>query len=142
MDEFYELTGRRYGRIRTWNIEKSDYVIVGMGSMVVQAHAVAEYLQKTRKLKVGILDVTMFRPFPGDLIGKVLKGKKGVVVLERTDQPLAEDLPLMREVRVRPFQVRGKRPGRWRAALGEVRNLSQLQGYPSNVFRSLWPGFP
>jgi pyruvate-ferredoxin/flavodoxin oxidoreductase len=29
----------------------------------------------------------------------VLKGKKGVAVLERTDQPLSEDLPLMREVR-------------------------------------------
>ena len=99
MDEFYELTGRRYGRISTWDIKSADYVIVGMGSMLVQAHAVAQYLKKTRKLKIGILDITMFRPFPGDLIGKVLKGKKGVAVLERTDQPLAEDLPLMREVR-------------------------------------------
>jgi len=99
MDEFYELTGRRYGRIHSWDIEKADYVIVGMGSMLVQAHAVAKYLKKTRKINVGVLDITMFRPFPGDLIGKVLKGKKAVTVLERTDQPLAEDLPLMREVR-------------------------------------------
>ena len=99
MDEYYELTGRRYNRVSGWNMEKSDYVIVGMGSMLVQAQAVAEYLQKTRKLRIGVLDVTMFRPFPGDLIGKALKGKKGVAVLERTDQPLAEDLPLMREVR-------------------------------------------
>ncbi len=99
MDEYYELTGRRYDRISGFELDKADYVIVGMGSMIVQARGVAEYLQKTRKLKVGVLDVTMFRPFPGDLIGKALKGKKGVVVLERTDQPLAEDLPIMREVR-------------------------------------------
>ena len=99
MDEYYELTGRRYNRISGFELEKADYVIVGMGSMIVQARGVAEYLQKTRKLKVGVLDVTMYRPFPGDLIGKALKGKKGVVVLERTDQPLAEDLPIMREVR-------------------------------------------
>ncbi|MES9927399.1 MAG: 2-oxoacid:acceptor oxidoreductase family protein, partial [Candidatus Thiodiazotropha sp. 6PDIVS] len=79
--------------------EKADYLIVGMGSMIVQAHGVADYLEKTRKLKVGVVDITMFRPFPGDLLGQVLKGKKGVCVLERTDQPLAEDLPLMREVR-------------------------------------------
>jgi pyruvate-ferredoxin/flavodoxin oxidoreductase len=46
-----------------------------------------------------VVDVTMFRPFPGDLIGRLLKGRKGVAVLERTDQPLAEDLPIMREVR-------------------------------------------
>ena len=41
----------------------------------------------------------MFRPFPGDLLGEILKGRKGVAVLERVDQPLADDLPLMREVR-------------------------------------------
>ncbi len=99
MEEYYELTGRRYTRINSFNIDKADYVIVGMGSMVVQARGVAEYLKKTRKLNIGVVDITMFRPFPGDLLGKALKGKKGVVVLERTDQPLAEDLPLMREVR-------------------------------------------
>ena len=99
MDEYHELTGRRYNRIGSFEIEKADYVIVGMGSMIVQARGVAEYLLKTRKLKVGVIDITMFRPFPGDLLGKVLKGKKGVVVMERTDQPLAEDLPIMRELR-------------------------------------------
>ena len=99
MDEYYELTGRRYDRVSTFDIEKADYVIIGMGSMIVQARGVAEYLQKTRKLKVGVVDITMFRPFPGDLLGKILKGKKGVAILERTDQPLAEDLPIMREVR-------------------------------------------
>jgi pyruvate-ferredoxin/flavodoxin oxidoreductase len=79
--------------------EDADYLILGMGSMIVQAEAVADYLRETRKLKVGVVNMTMFRPFPGDLLGHVLKGKKGVAVLERTDQPLAEDLPLMREVR-------------------------------------------
>ncbi|MEW8318830.1 MAG: 2-oxoacid:acceptor oxidoreductase family protein [Candidatus Thiodiazotropha sp.] len=99
MEEYYQLTGRRYQRLGCYNTEKADYVIVGMGSMIVQAHGVADYLEKNRKLKVGVVDITMFRPFPGDLLGAVLKGKKGVCVLERTDQPLAEDLPLMREVR-------------------------------------------
>ena len=50
-------------------------------------------------IKVGVVNLTMFRPFPGDLLGKMPAGKNGVTVLERTDQPLAEDLPLMREVR-------------------------------------------
>lgn len=99
MDEYYELTGRRYHRISSYKTEDADYIIVGMGSMIVQAQTVADYLRETRKLKVGVIDVTMFRPFPGDLMGRAIKGKKGVVVLERTDQPLAEDLPLMREVR-------------------------------------------
>ncbi len=99
MAEFYELTGRRYGRIGTYRTDDADYVIVGQGSVVSTAEAVADYLRETRKLKVGVVNLTMFRPFPGDLLGHALKGKKGVVVLERTDQPLAEDLPLAREVR-------------------------------------------
>ncbi|MDK9724007.1 MAG: 2-oxoacid:acceptor oxidoreductase family protein [Sterolibacteriaceae bacterium MAG5] len=99
MEEFGELTGRHYSRIGAYRTADADYVIVGMGSMVVQAEAVADYLRETRKLKVGVVNMTMFRPFPGDLLGHLLKGKKGVAVLERTDQPLAEDLPLIREVR-------------------------------------------
>ena len=99
MDELAALTGRRYQRVSGFKTEDADYIILGMGSMIVQAEAVADYLRETRKLKVGVVNLTMFRPFPGDLLGQVLRGKKGVAVLERTDQPLAEDLPLMREVR-------------------------------------------
>ena len=98
-DEYYELTGRRYKRIDLYNVEEADYVIVGMGSLIGQSQAVVDYLKESRGLKVGVLDLTMYRPFPGDLIGAALKDKKGVVVLERTDQPLAEDLPVMREIR-------------------------------------------
>ncbi len=99
MAEYAGLTGRRYQRVASWRCEDADYLIVGMGSMIVQAEAVADWLRETRKLKVGVVDLTLFRPFPGDLIGALLKGRKGVAVLERTDQPLAEDLPLMREIR-------------------------------------------
>jgi pyruvate-ferredoxin/flavodoxin oxidoreductase len=97
--EYGELTGRKYGQIDTYLCDDADYVILGMGSMTVQAAAVADYLRASRKLKVGVVNITLFRPFPGDLLGHALKGKKGVAVLERTDQPLSEDLPLMREVR-------------------------------------------
>ena len=99
MDEFYELTGRRYHRVATYRVKDADYILLGQGSMIVQAEAVADYLRKTRKLKVGVVNITMFRPFPGEILGGILKGSKAVAVLERTDQPLAEDLPLMREVR-------------------------------------------
>jgi len=97
--EFKALTGRDYNRIDTYRCEDADYVILGQGSMTVQAAAVADWLRDNRKVKVGVVNITMYRPFPGDLLGHVLKSKKGVAVLERTDQPLSEDLPLMREVR-------------------------------------------
>ncbi|MCB1019299.1 MAG: 2-oxoacid:acceptor oxidoreductase family protein, partial [Acidobacteria bacterium] len=57
-------------------------------------------------------NLVMFRPFPADLIGRAIKGKKGVAVLERLDQPMAVDLPLMREIRatVSKCQENGRDP--------------------------------
>ncbi|MBW2191291.1 MAG: 2-oxoacid:acceptor oxidoreductase family protein, partial [Deltaproteobacteria bacterium] len=98
-EEFYALTGRRYERVMTYRADDADYLIVGQGSMVPSAEAVVDYLRETRGLKVGVVDMLMFRPFPSDLIGRIIQGKKGVCVLERLDQPLAVDLPLMREIR-------------------------------------------
>ncbi len=97
--EYAQLTGRRYDRVMTYRMEDADYVILGQGSVVPSAEVVADYLRETRGIKVGVVDLVMFRPFPADRIGEVLKGKKGVVILERLDQPLAVDSPIMREVR-------------------------------------------
>ncbi|MEP0368301.1 MAG: 2-oxoacid:acceptor oxidoreductase family protein [Cyclobacteriaceae bacterium] len=97
--EYKALTGREYQRVMTYRAEDADYLIVGQGSVVTSSEAVVDYLRKTRGIKVGVVDLVMFRPFPSDLISKIIKGKKGVVVLERLDQPLASDNPVAREIR-------------------------------------------
>jgi len=97
--EFHELTGRDYDRVSTYRADDADYLIVGQGSLIPTAQVVADYLRETRDIRVGVVDLVMFRPFPSDKLGPILKGKKGVAVLERLDQPLAVDLPLMREIR-------------------------------------------
>jgi pyruvate-ferredoxin/flavodoxin oxidoreductase len=99
MEEFHRLCGRRYQRVEGYRTDDADYLILGQGSVVPSAQAVADYLRATRKLKVGVVNLLMFRPFPRDLLGALLQGRKGVAVLERLDQPLAADLPLMREIR-------------------------------------------
>lgn len=98
-NEFFQLTGREYKRVMSYKAEDADYLILGQGSVITSAEAVVDYLRKTRKIKVGVVDLVMFRPFPDDFIGKLLKGKKGVVMLERLDQPLATDPPIAREIR-------------------------------------------
>ncbi len=98
-EEYYALTGRRYERVMTYRADDAEYLIVGQGSMIPSAEAVVDYLRESRGLKVGVVDMLMFRPFPSDLLGHIIQGKKGVAVLERLDQPLAVDLPLMREIR-------------------------------------------
>ena len=98
-DEFAALTGRRYARVLTYRCDDAEYLIVGQGSLLPTSEAVADYLRDTRGLKVGVVNLVMFRPFPADLLGTILRGRRGVAVLERLDQPLAVDLPLMREIR-------------------------------------------
>ncbi len=99
MSEFAELSGRRYAPVLGYRLEDADYVLVGQGSVIPNAEAVADYLREKRGLKVGVLDMVMFRPFPSDLVARALAGKKAVAVLERVDQPLAVDAPLLREIR-------------------------------------------
>jgi pyruvate-ferredoxin/flavodoxin oxidoreductase len=99
MDEFVALTGRRYARAVGYRLDDAEYAIIGQGSVVANAEAVADHLRETRGLKIGVLDLTMFRPFPADLVSRLLSGIKAAVVLERVDQPLAVDAPLLREIR-------------------------------------------
>ncbi len=97
--EYAQLTGRYYERVMSYKSRDAEYLILGQGSLIPSAEVVSDYLRETRGIKVGVIDLVMFRPFPADLLSQLLKGKKGVVILERLDQPLAEDLPIAREVR-------------------------------------------
>jgi len=98
MDEYAALSGRRYRRATGYRLDDAEYVIVGQGSVVANAEALVDHLRE-QGLRIGVLNVTVFRPFPADLITRLLVGKKGAVVLERVDQPLAVDAPLVREIR-------------------------------------------
>ena len=63
MEEYAELTGRRYARVMGYRMEDAQYVLLGQGSVVSNAEAVADYLRAERGLKVGVVDIAMFRPF-------------------------------------------------------------------------------
>ncbi len=99
MEEYAALTGRRYARATGYRLQDAEYVIAGQGSLISNAEAVVDHLRETRGLKVGVLNLTMFRPFPTDILTHLIKGKKAVAVLERVDQPLAVDQPILREMR-------------------------------------------
>jgi pyruvate-ferredoxin/flavodoxin oxidoreductase len=98
--EFAELTGRNYGLISEYNCEKADLVFVALGSAVENIEAMIDYLKATRDIEVGVIHVNVFRPFPQNAIIKALKGKKKVIVLERTDEPLSGDNPLTRDIKI------------------------------------------
>ncbi|HSA56375.1 MAG TPA: 2-oxoacid:acceptor oxidoreductase family protein, partial [Gemmatimonadaceae bacterium] len=99
LEEYAALTGRRYARASGYRLDDAEWVLAGQGSVVANAEAVADWLRDEEGLRVGVLDLTMFRPFPADIVTRLLRGKRAVTVLERVDQPLAVDPPLLRELR-------------------------------------------
>jgi pyruvate-ferredoxin/flavodoxin oxidoreductase len=98
-EDFGNLTGRHYGLISKYKTDDADTVFVSLGSAAENIEAAVDYLRQTRGVKVGSIHINVIRPFPEAAIVAALKGKKNVIILERTDEPLAGDNPLGRDIR-------------------------------------------
>jgi pyruvate-ferredoxin/flavodoxin oxidoreductase len=97
--KYGELTGRSYTPVDRFKMEDAEYAIVAMGSSVETAKAAAIWLRENRGWKVGVVGVTLFRPFPAQEIIEALSGTRAFAVLERMDDPLAKDNPLTCEIK-------------------------------------------
>jgi pyruvate-ferredoxin/flavodoxin oxidoreductase len=97
--DFGELTGRYYGLVTEYKTEDADTVFVSLGSAAENIEAAVDYLRQTRNSSVGSVHVNVIRPFPEAALVAALKGKKNVIILERTDEALSGDNPLGRDIR-------------------------------------------
>jgi len=97
--DFGELTGRHYGLITKYKTDDTDTVFVSLGSAAENIEAAVDYLRETRGIAVGSIHVNVIRPFPEAAIVEALKGKKNVIILERTDEALSPDNPLGKDIR-------------------------------------------
>ncbi|MDR3723543.1 MAG: 2-oxoacid:acceptor oxidoreductase family protein [Terracidiphilus sp.] len=98
-ERFAELTGRNYGLISKYKTDDAETVFVSLGSAAENIEAAVDYLRQTRGAKVGSIHVNVIRPFPEAAIVAALKGKKNVIILERTDEALSGENPLNRDIR-------------------------------------------
>ena len=97
--EFGRLTGRHYGLVTQYKADDADTVFVSLGSAAENCEAAVDHLRATRGAKVGSIHLNVFRPFPERAVVEALAGKKNVIILERTDEPLAGDNPMGRDTR-------------------------------------------
>ena len=97
--DFAELTGRKYGLISEYKTADAETVFVSLGSAAENIEAAVDYMRTTRGASVGSIHVNVIRPFPEAALVAALKGKKNVIILERTDEALAGDNPLGRDIR-------------------------------------------
>ena len=111
MERFHALTGRRFGLVEPYRLEDAEYALVGMGSLVETAMATADWLRAVRGLRVGVLGVTVFRPFPAREIVEALRTVKAFTVIERMDNPLAQSNPLAAEIKAAFADAAAGAPG-------------------------------
>jgi len=83
VDEEYEWRlGRGYGMMEKYNWDGADMVLVTSGAVTSTSRFVADELNK-EGIRVGLLKIKMFRPFPTEEIREVLGGLRKVAVLDR-----------------------------------------------------------
>jgi pyruvate-ferredoxin/flavodoxin oxidoreductase len=99
-EEFAHFTGRQYGLVTRFKTDDADTVFVSLGCAAENIEAACDYLREQRNAKVGSIHINVIRPFPEDAVINALRGKKNVIILERTDEGLAGDNPLARDIRV------------------------------------------
>jgi pyruvate-ferredoxin/flavodoxin oxidoreductase len=135
-EKFAELTGRRYGLITQYKSEDADTVFVSLGSAAENIEAAVDYLRQTRGSSVGSVHVNVIRPFPEAALVTALKGKKNVIILERTDEALSGDNPLGRDIRTAFSKAVQGTEGLPKATLEEVPNFfGASYGLGSRDFR-------
>ena len=82
--EFGEFFGRSYGgQIEEYRMEDADFVILTSGSAVGTARTVVD-AKRAEGLKVGLIKLRVFRPFPREKLIQAIKGKKAVGVIDRS----------------------------------------------------------
>ena len=82
--EYEKLTGRKYNRVESYDMEDADVVIVGLGSTVETARVAAKQLREEEGIKAGVVAIRCFRPFPFDQVREALEGAKAVAVTDRS----------------------------------------------------------
>ncbi|MEO6739730.1 MAG: 2-oxoacid:acceptor oxidoreductase family protein, partial [Chthoniobacteraceae bacterium] len=112
--EFEALTGRHYGLLTEYKTSDADTVFVSLGSAAENIEAACDYLREHRDAKVGSIHLNVIRPFPEAAIIEALRGKKNVIIIERTDEGMAGDNPMARDIRV---------------ALGKAREAAKFGGH-------------
>ncbi|MEO5332691.1 MAG: 2-oxoacid:acceptor oxidoreductase family protein, partial [Magnetococcus sp. YQC-5] len=98
MDEYYRLTGRRYNLIQPVMMEEAEYAIIAMGTLAETAISSIQVVAERLGVKLGVVIVTCYRPFPAAQMANVLRHCKAAAVIERCDIPTMVDNPLTTDV--------------------------------------------
>ncbi|MDA8333420.1 MAG: pyruvate ferredoxin oxidoreductase [Peptococcaceae bacterium] len=86
MAGFRKLFGREYAPVTAYRTEDAGIILVGMGSMTGTVRDAVDRARE-RGLRVGSLEIALYRPFPRKELMRLLGGASAVGVLDRDLAP-------------------------------------------------------
>lgn len=95
--EFETISGRKYGFFEEYKLEDAEYAIVAIGSVCGTIKDAIDELRE-QGIKVGLLKVRVFRPFPGEEMAAALKHCKAIAIMDRCEGYNANGGPLGAEL--------------------------------------------
>ena len=83
-EEFKDIFGRDSGGlVRSYRTEDAETIVIAMGSVLGTIKDTVDEMRDAG-VKIGVLGIISFRPFPLDAVRQAIKHAKRVVVLEKT----------------------------------------------------------
>ena len=81
-DEFGEIFGRKYGLVECYLCDDAEILLTATNTAAGTARVVVDEL-RSEGIKVGLMKIRLMRPFPTELIRKIVKGKRKIAVIDR-----------------------------------------------------------
>ena len=82
LEKFASLSGRSYRLIESYRLDDADFALVILGSTEGVVRAAIDDA-RAEGIKVGLLRIRLYRPFPVDAVRAALAGKQAVGVFDR-----------------------------------------------------------
>ncbi|MEM3410162.1 MAG: transketolase C-terminal domain-containing protein, partial [Nitrososphaerota archaeon] len=79
---FSAISGRSYDLLTPYFVEDADVIVIALGSTIETLRYAARRFRE-RRLKIGVVGLTMYRPFPEKEIVDVLENARCIAVLDR-----------------------------------------------------------
>ncbi|MBK7935520.1 MAG: pyruvate:ferredoxin (flavodoxin) oxidoreductase [Acidobacteria bacterium] len=134
MRKFAKLTGREYSPVKYYGAPNAENVIVIMGSGVETTSETAAFLAQKGE-KVGVLQISLYRPFPDDdFIAALPASVRKISVLDRTKESGASGEPLYQDVMITLMEaVSGGKLAQMPLVVGGRYGLSSKEFTPAMV---------
>jgi pyruvate/2-oxoacid:ferredoxin oxidoreductase alpha subunit len=84
--EFKSSFGRSYGQVSPYLCDDADLILVTAGTIAGTCRVVADRCRE-RGMKVGVLRIRLFRPFPKEEIAERLRGTEKIAIIDRDFSP-------------------------------------------------------